>query len=75
MNDFNAQFPDWDLPVYMIQGKYDQHTVTSVARTYFDHLTAPTKEFFEFSKSAHNPHFDEQEKYRDVLNTIVQVNK
>ncbi|MEO0367962.1 MAG: alpha/beta hydrolase [Pseudomonadota bacterium] len=61
---------EFELPVFILQGKYDQHTVTSVAREYFDHIKAPQKEYYLFSNSAHWPHLKESEKYREILSTI-----
>jgi len=59
--------PKLEIPVYFIQGKYDQHTVTEVAKDYYDALQSPTKEYLEFGGSAHWPHLREYEKYREVL--------
>lgn len=68
------QVPSLDLPVYIIQGKYDKHTVTEVAKYYFDILKAPTKQYFELENSAHNPHLEAFEAYRNIMKTIVLKN-
>ncbi len=65
------QVPVLEIPVYMIQGKYDKHTVTSVAKTYFDSLKAPTKQYFEFENSAHDPHIDEFDRYKIIMQSKV----
>ncbi|MDG2449956.1 MAG: alpha/beta hydrolase [Saprospiraceae bacterium] len=65
--DFFKTVPNLDLPIYIIQGKYDKHTSTVVAKTYFDSLNAPLKQYFEFEKSAHAPHFEEYNRYKKIL--------
>lgn len=59
--------PAYNIPVYIIQGKYDKHTVTEVARSYFDSLKAPIKQYFELENSGHDPHVEEFEKYRKIM--------
>ena len=66
INLFNTT-PELEIPVYIMQGKYDKHTVTSVAKSYFDTLKAPLKMYYEFENSAHAPHFEEYDKYRQIL--------
>ncbi len=54
----------FDVPFYVFQGKYDQHTVTQVAREYFDVINAPDKAYHLFQNSAHWPHISEYDLYR-----------
>ena len=68
------QVPALEIPVYIIQGKYDMHTVTEVARNYFNVLKAPTKQYFEFENSAHNPHLTEFDRYQSIIVTNVLKN-
>ncbi len=56
-----------DVPFYVFQGKYDQHTVTEVAKDYFEAINAPDKAYHLFENSAHWPHVREYEKYRALL--------
>ena len=63
--------PTLPVPVYFFQGKYDQHTVTEVAKDYFDAVEAPHKEYFSFDNSAHWPHLKEEQKYREIVKKIV----
>ncbi len=64
--------PELEVPVYIFQRKYDMHTVTEVAKDYFDMLNAPKKEYYSFDNSAHWPHLKEHKKYRDILQRIVK---
>lgn len=69
-NLFNTH-PSVEVPVYLFQGKYDQHTVTEVAKDYFDVLKAPVKEYYSFDQPAHWPHLKEHQKYRALMLKIV----
>ena len=68
------QVPSLGIPVYILQGKYDKHTCTAVAKNYFDSLKAPMKKYFEFEYSGHDPHLTEFEKYREVIQTQILKN-
>lgn len=56
-----------DVPIYVFQGKYDQHTVTEVAKDYFDVINAPDKAYHVFENSAHWPHINEYQAYRERI--------
>jgi len=66
--------PVQKIPVYILQGKYDKHTCTAVAKNYFDTLNAPTKKYVEFENSAHEPHITEFKKYKEILQNEVLKN-
>jgi pimeloyl-ACP methyl ester carboxylesterase len=59
--------PRADLPVVMVQGRLDQVAPSGAAQRYFDSLEAPTKELVWFENSAHTPHLEEPERYRELL--------
>lgn len=67
--------PELGVPFYMVQGKYDQHTVTEVAKDYFDFVRAPRKEYFSYANSAHWPHMKEPAKYRALLERVLNKNQ
>ena len=48
--------PHLEIPVYIFQGKYDRHTVTEVAKSYYDMLDVPSKRYFSFENSVHWRH-------------------
>jgi len=62
-------FLNYKMPVYFFQGKYDCITTTSLAKNYFDLISAPEKEFVLFENSAHLPNFDEPEKFQKEIIT------
>ena len=61
---------DFDTPVYFIMGAQDMVTPTSLARTYFDQIEAPAKEFHIVERSAHFPFFEQPEAVLSILKRI-----
>jgi pimeloyl-ACP methyl ester carboxylesterase len=52
---------DWkfQVPVYLLSGRYDHRTDGALAEAFLDHITAPKKGFVWFERSAHSPPFEE----------------
>jgi pimeloyl-ACP methyl ester carboxylesterase len=63
--------PSQDIPVYILQGRFDYQTSYVVAKAYFDSLQAPVKKFYTFENSAHSPIFEEPEKFERILKEIL----
>lgn len=63
--------PDWQIPVYILQGEHDYSTEVSVAKAYFDSLNAPIKKWFTFEDGWHIPIFQDPKKYRAIMETEV----
>jgi pimeloyl-ACP methyl ester carboxylesterase len=59
----------FDVPVIMLQGRYDLMTTYDGAKAYFDRITAPKKEFITFERSAHFVMFEQPGQF---LLTMVQ---
>jgi pimeloyl-ACP methyl ester carboxylesterase len=59
------------VPVHFIQGKLDGIAPYQTAVTFYDFLQADTKSFSVFENSAHMPHYEEPEKFLNVLNEKV----
>ncbi|MHC0037992.1 alpha/beta fold hydrolase [Pseudoneobacillus sp. C159] len=57
-----------ELPVYFVMGEYDYMTSTNAAKTYFERIEAPIKDFVQFEHSAHYPQFEEKELFAEWLN-------
>lgn len=62
----------FEIPVYIIQGKYDYQVSHQLAKEYLDSITAPQKAFFTFEESAHSPNMEEPERFVEVVKSIVQ---
>lgn len=68
--DLAKQVPRVDCPVYMLHGRHDALTPGSLARSYYEQLEAPKKEWIWFNQSAHFPAFEEPEKFGRILQTV-----
>lgn len=55
------------IPVFLLQGAEDLVTVPSVARSYFDSLSAPQKEFRLLAATGHDPNAALVEAQYDIL--------
>jgi pimeloyl-ACP methyl ester carboxylesterase len=63
--------PTQQIPVYILQGRFDYQTSYVVAHDYFVSLKAPVKKFYTFENSAHSPIFEEPEKFEKILREIL----
>ena len=59
-----------DIPIVMVQGRLDQVTPAPAAQAFHDSLTAPAKQLVWFEESAHTPHLEEPDRFRDVLMAV-----
>lgn len=62
--------PELQVPVYLCMGRYDYMTPSAVAYSYYEQLIAPSKQFIWFEESAHFPHFEEIDKFHDLMVSI-----
>jgi pimeloyl-ACP methyl ester carboxylesterase len=60
----------FQVPVYIIHGKYDYQVSYTLAREYFEIIEAPDKLFFSFENSAHSPNAEEPEKFVQIIHQI-----
>jgi pimeloyl-ACP methyl ester carboxylesterase len=65
--DLVRTVPNLDVPLVMLQGRFDQVSPAPAAQRFFDSVTAPSKQLIWFEQSAHTPQLDEPDKFRDVL--------
>jgi pimeloyl-ACP methyl ester carboxylesterase len=65
--DLMRALPALGVPVVMVQGAHDQVSPGEVAQQYATELHAPSKQFVWFEHSAHTPHLEEPDKFRDLL--------
>lgn len=70
--DFNQVAGRLEVPTYIIAGKYDMDTVTSLVKSYYDSLVAPEKRFLLFEKSAHLAPFEEPGKFMVFMDEIAE---
>jgi len=63
--------PRLDVPVFLLQGRYDYVAPASCAEQYYQTLQAPKgKQLIWFEESAHMPQYEEPGKFRQTLLAI-----
>jgi pimeloyl-ACP methyl ester carboxylesterase len=55
------------MPVLFLLGRHDRHADATLAARYFDDLAAPAKRLVWFEESAHNPPFEEPQRFQAVV--------
>lgn len=61
----------FEIPIYIVVGRYDQNTPAELAVEYFDALEAPVKQLHWFEQSAHMIPFEEPAKFNALLTDTV----
>lgn len=61
--DLAKSVPSLDVPVLFALGRFDRHVSADVAARWFESLRAPAKRLVWFEESAHNPPFEEPERF------------
>ena len=56
----------YDVPLILIEGRYDSHVSSALAKDYFDKLETE-KQFFWFEKSCHFPQWSESDKFNKLI--------
>ncbi|MGA7689108.1 MAG: alpha/beta hydrolase [Jiangellales bacterium] len=69
--DFRTQVPRLDVPVFVVQGEYEASGRSTLAREWFQRLSAPTKEYVVFNRSGHTPPYDEPGRFADYMRAVV----
>ncbi len=62
----------FDIPVYVVHGKWDYQVSYALAREWLDAVEAPAKGLFTFEDSAHSPNMDEPERFVRTVCGIAQ---
>jgi pimeloyl-ACP methyl ester carboxylesterase len=65
--DLVNTLPRVGVPVVMVQGRHDQVAPGEAAERYASSLQAPSKHFVWFENSAHTPHLEEPDQFRDLI--------
>jgi pimeloyl-ACP methyl ester carboxylesterase len=65
--DLIRTLPRLEVPVIMMQGRLDQVAPGEATQRFASSLDAPSKGLVWFENSAHTPHLEEPDKFRDVL--------
>jgi pimeloyl-ACP methyl ester carboxylesterase len=65
--DLVRAVPRLEVPIVIAQGRHDQVAPGLAAERFHDALTAPSKQLVWFDNSAHTPHLEEPDRFRDLL--------
>ena len=65
--DLVRTLPRIGVPIVMVQGRRDEVAPGEAAERYAMALDSPSKQFVWFDNSAHTPHLEEPDQFRDVL--------
>jgi len=69
--DLFEMLPRLDVPVFLLQGRHDYVAPAAIAEEYYRTLEAPKgKQLIWFEESAHMPHDEEPERFRETVLTI-----
>lgn len=70
--DFREDVRSLDVPVYIVAGRHEARGRAVLAEEWFDLLAAPSKEWVEFEDSGHRPHFEEPERFAEVMRDVLR---
>ncbi|MBC7577137.1 MAG: alpha/beta hydrolase [Tardiphaga sp.] len=57
----------FDVPIFIVAGRFDHNTDAALAHDYFTRIKAPLKQFKWFEQSAHSPQFEEPHAFNDFM--------
>jgi len=69
--DLTKKVTRLEVPVYFVHGVYDYTVSYPLAKSYYEHLDAPLKGFYTFTKSAHSPLFEEPKRMLEIMQADV----
>lgn len=67
MIDFKKTHTEFKVPLFIFDGTLDKNTPSELVESWFNLIKAPHKELHWFTKSGHNPLFDEPVKFKNLL--------
>ena len=69
--DFRVDATQLDVPVYLVQGRYEARGRSELAEEWFGMLEAPDKEMIVFDTSGHRPLFEQPDRFHQVMTETV----
>ena len=69
--DFRVDATQLDVPVYLVQGRYEARGRSELAEEWFEMLEAPNKEMIVFETSGHRPLFEQPGLFHQVMTETV----
>lgn len=72
--DIDDRLTTFEVPIVFMLGRHDWQVPAALAARYFERIQAPAKRLVWFEQSAHNPPFEEPERFnRAVVEALSQV--
>ncbi len=65
--DFEKTCTQFQIPIFIFDGRHDNNTPAALVEHWFDMIRAPQKELIWFERSGHNPMGDEPERFKTLL--------
>jgi proline iminopeptidase len=69
--DFRIDATELDVPVYLVQGRYEARGRSELVDEWFEMLEAPHKEMIVFDTSGHRPLFEQPDRFHQVMTQTV----
>jgi len=69
--DFRVDVPRLEVPVYLVQGRYEARGRAELAEQWFTALSAPSKQLVVLETSGHRPLFEQPEQFATVMTETV----
>jgi pimeloyl-ACP methyl ester carboxylesterase len=63
---------DFPMPLFLLLGRHDWQTPSTVAAEWFETVAAPQKSVVWFEESAHSPISDEPQRFAEALRSVVR---
>lgn len=65
--DLSSSVLSFDVPLLFLLGRHDRVVPGALAAAYLERLSAPYKKLVWFERSAHNPNYEEPERFNRVV--------
>jgi len=69
--DFAKTHTKFEAPIFILDGRLDKNTPADLVEDWFNLIEAPRKELHWFENSGHNPMFDEEKKFKDLMRALL----
>ena len=68
--DLRQSAAELEVPVYLVEGRFEPRGRKDIARDWFGQLKAPAKQWVEFDTSGHRPIFEQPDEFAELMRTI-----
>lgn len=71
--DFRIDVSRLDVPVSLVEGRYEAAGRETLAAQWFQQLSAPSKEYVVDDHSGHTPPYDEPGRFANFMNDVLRA--